>query len=168
MDFEQTKEEFINTWGVIGQQWGINKAMSQIHALLLIANEPLTMEQIMISLHASRGNVSMNLRSLMEWGLIEKVVVPGNRKEHYRAEKNVMEMAKRIAAERRKREIEPTIRLLKKAATFKAANDEEKAFVDVTQQLASLTESLDTFLRVFDNISEENLSMMLSFVEPKP
>ena len=73
----------IQTWGQLSSQWGINRTMGQIHALLMISPEALTSDQIIAELGISRGNVSMNLRSLMEWGLVHKVYVPGDRKEYY-------------------------------------------------------------------------------------
>ncbi|RZJ54238.1 MAG: ArsR family transcriptional regulator, partial [Flavobacterium sp.] len=68
MDFKEAKNKFIQTWGALGSQWGINKTMAQIHALLMVAPEPLSMEDIMEELQISRGNASMNLRALMDWG----------------------------------------------------------------------------------------------------
>lgn len=149
MNFETKKQEFIASWGVLGQQWGVNKAMSQIHALLLVSTRPLTSEEIMQELQMSRGNVSMNLRSLIDWGLIEKVMIPGLRKEHFKAEKDVLMMTKRIAIERRKREVEPTLKLLKDAASIPTNTPEAEEFVKITSQLAALTEQLDTILSLF-------------------
>ena len=80
MEFKEAKQKFISTWGSLGTLWGINKAMAQIHALLFIAPEPLSMEEIMEELEISRGNASMNLRGLIDWGIVYKVTKPGERR----------------------------------------------------------------------------------------
>jgi DNA-binding transcriptional regulator GbsR (MarR family) len=161
MDFSTKKQQFIASWGVLGQQWGINKAMSQIHALLLISTKPMTMVEIMDELQMSRGNVSMNLRSLMEWGLVEKTTIAGDRKEYFKALKDVMAMTKRIAIERRKREVEPTLKLLQEASEIDANTPEEQEFVLITSQLAMLTQQLDTILGMFAGADEADAEELI-------
>lgn len=140
MKFTEAKSKFIQTWGALGSQWGINKTMAQIHALLMISPEALSMEDIMEELQISRGNTSMNLRSLMEWGIVFKEYKPGERKEFFSAEGNIDELARKIAKERSRREIKPTLRVLQdisaidaeestKAAHFKAKTEELYDFV---------------------------------------
>ncbi len=140
MKLIEAKSKFIQTWGALGSQWGINKTMAQIHALLMISPEALSMEDIMEELQISRGNTSMNLRSLMEWGIVFKEYKPGERKEFFSAEGNIDELARKIAKERSRREIKPTLRVLKdisaidgeestKAAHFKAKTEELYDFV---------------------------------------
>ena len=73
MEYRDCKDQFIATWGQLGPQWGINKTMAQIHALLLIANEPMSSEQILTELAISTGNVNMNIRALLDWGLVYKI-----------------------------------------------------------------------------------------------
>ncbi len=161
MDFTKKKREFIAAWGILGQQWGINKAMSQIHALLLISTKPMTMVEIMDELQMSRGNVSMNLRSLMDWGLVEKTSISGERKEYFKALKDVMAMTKRIAIERRKREVEPTLKLLKDASEIEATSPEEQEFVTITSQLAMLTQQLDAILVMFAGSDEADTEELM-------
>ena len=72
MNLEEAKNKFIQSWGTLGSQWGINRTMSQIHALLLVSAEPLSAEDVMEQLNISRGNANMNLRALMDWGLVTK------------------------------------------------------------------------------------------------
>ena len=99
MEYQEAKEKFISTWGSLGSLWGINKAMAQIQALLFISTKPLSMEDIMGDLNISRGNTSMNLRQLMDWGIVTKVLVSGERKEFFTTEKDVQELARVIAKE---------------------------------------------------------------------
>ena len=103
MKFEQAKQDFIQAWGSLGSSWGINKAMAQIQAVLLISPEPLTTDDIMERLSMSRGNVNMNLRSLMEWGIVYKAFMPGERKDFFKTEKDMWKLMRQIAEGRRKR-----------------------------------------------------------------
>jgi DNA-binding transcriptional regulator GbsR (MarR family) len=96
MKFKEAKSKFVQTWGALGSQWGINKTMAQIHALLMVSNEPVSMEDIMSELHISRGNASMNLRALMDWGIVYKEFKPGERREFFIAEKDLDELAVKI------------------------------------------------------------------------
>ena len=109
MEFETAKAKFIQAWGTLGSSWGINRTMSQIHALLIINTDPLTTEEIMAELKVSRGNVNMNIRALMEWGLVNKELVPGERKEYFSAGKDIWQVARQIAKERKRREVEPIL-----------------------------------------------------------
>lgn len=112
MELQEAKERFVQAWGTLATQWGINRTMAQIHALLMISANALTTEDLMAQLQISRGNVSMNLRDLMDWGLVFKELRPGERKEYFFAEKDAWKVAKQVAKERRRREIEPVIKLL--------------------------------------------------------
>ena len=86
MNYNEAKTKFVSTWGSLGTLWGINKAMAQIQALLFISTKSLSMEDIMEELKISRGNTSMNLRQLMDWGIVTKVLVSGERKEFFTTE----------------------------------------------------------------------------------
>ena len=110
MNYTQAQDEFIQLWGSLGTNWGINKAMAQIHALLLSVENPLTTDEIMEELVMSRSNTNLNVRALLDWGLIYKKHVPGDRKEYFIAEKDIWSVAVKIMAERRRREVEPVIR----------------------------------------------------------
>ncbi len=112
MKLPEAKTQFINNWGAMGTQWGINRTMAQIHALLLVSNTALTQDDIMEQLNISRGNVNMNTRDLVDWGLINRVIIQGERKEHFTAEKDIWKVAAHIIRERKKRELDPMIKLL--------------------------------------------------------
>ena len=83
MQLDEAKEKFTQSWGTLGSSWGINRTMAQIHALLLVTNKPLCAEDIMASLQISRGNANMNLRALMDWGLVHKEFKTGERREFF-------------------------------------------------------------------------------------
>ena len=112
MKLTEAKKQFISSWGAFGTHWGINKTMAQIHALLMISAEPVTQDDLMDQLSISRGNVNMNIRDLINWGLVDRVIIPGERKEYFTAEKDIWKVATQIIKERKKRELEPMLKLL--------------------------------------------------------
>ncbi|RWX02270.1 GbsR/MarR family transcriptional regulator [Flavobacterium cerinum] len=148
MEFKEAKNKFVQTWGALGSQWGINKTMAQIHALLMIAPEPLSMEDVMEELQISRGNASMNLRALMDWGIVYKEFKQGERKEFFIAEKDLDELAVKIAQERSKREIKPALKVLKEVSSAVKENktDEAKHFTEQTTKLYDFVLKADNML----------------------
>ena len=136
MNYEEAKINFIQTWGSLGTQWGINKTMAQIYALLFVSIRSLSMEEIMDELNISRGNASMNLRGLIDWGIVFKEFKSGERKEYFRAEKNIDELIITIAKERSKREIKPALKVLQKVSSMQNKNNEDEIyFIKQTSQL---------------------------------
>jgi len=152
MEFKEAKNKFVQTWGALGSQWGINKTMAQIHALLMVAAEPLSMEDIMEELQISRGNASMNLRALMDWGIIYKEYKPGERREFFTSEKDLDELAVKIAQERSKREIKPALKVLKEVSS--SVKDETSA---EAKHFADQTTKLYDFVLKADNMLEKSI-----------
>ena len=147
MEFKEAKNKFVQSWGALGSQWGINKTMAKIHALLMISTEAVSMEDIMEELQISRGNASMNLRALMDWGIVYKEYKAGERKEFFIAEKDLDELAVKIAKERSKREIKPALKVLKEVSTIKPnQTEEEKHFVEQTGKLYDFVLKADNVL----------------------
>ncbi|WP_378177960.1 GbsR/MarR family transcriptional regulator [Aquimarina sp. SS2-1] len=147
MDYTEAKDKFISTWGALGTLWGINKAMAQIHALLWISPEPLSMEDIMEELHISRGNTSMNLRQLMDWGIVFKESKPGERKEYFVSEKDVQELARQVAKERSRREIKPVIKVLREVSGIESDGTEKtEELIKQTKALYELADNADTMM----------------------
>ena len=112
MKLSDAKLQFVASWGAFGTHWGINRTMAQIHALLLVSPEPLCADDIMEQLNISRGNANMNIRELIDWALVDRVIVPGERKEFFAAEKDIWKVVRQIVKERKKRELEPMLKLL--------------------------------------------------------
>jgi DNA-binding transcriptional regulator GbsR (MarR family) len=106
---DEAKEKFVRTWGEMASCWGINKTMARIHALLIATEAALSTDEIMEQLRISRGNANMNLRSLVDWGLVRRVSVGSERREYFQSDLDAWSMGCRIARERKKREIEPVI-----------------------------------------------------------
>ncbi|MCE4222652.1 MarR family transcriptional regulator [Methylobacterium sp. C25] len=109
-------EGFVMHWGNLGSQWGVNRSVAQIHALLYLSEKPITAEEIADTLGIARSNVSNSLRELTGWNLIRRVPVFGDRRDHFVAETDLWEMATRIAAGRKEREIDPAIAALRACA----------------------------------------------------
>lgn len=157
MNLTEAKKQFIQTWGTLGSEWGINRTMAQVHALLLISPNALCTEDIMEQLNVSRGNANMNLRELMNWTLINKELVPGDRKEYFVAEKDIWEIARIIARERKRREIEPVLKVLNGLKEVDGdQNDKEvKAFTETVNNLGNfvgkMDKSVDMMLKADEN-----------------
>jgi DNA-binding transcriptional regulator GbsR (MarR family) len=147
MNYSEAKNKFINAWGSLATQWGINRTMAQIHALLFITPGPLSVEELMEELQISRGNTSMNLRQLMDWGIVFKEIRSGDRKEYFYTEKDVHELARIIMAERSRREIQPTIRILSEVSELKDdGTTETREFIKQTKAMFELTSTADSMI----------------------
>jgi len=129
-------QRFILHWGDMGGQWGVNRSVSQIHALLYLSEKPLTAEEISDALGMARSNVSNSLKELMAWNLIRRVPVMGDRRDQFEAETDVWEIARRIAAGRKEREIDPALAALK--ACVGEAEQDSRLGAAAKQRLASM------------------------------
>ena len=112
--YEQSRLLFIRRWGEMGANWGISRTMAEIHALLFVSSSPLCTDDVMGQLQVSRGNASMNLRQLVNWGLVYRVHRPGDRKEYFACETDAWQMFETITRERRRREVEPIIETIER------------------------------------------------------
>lgn len=157
MKLIEAKTEFINQWGILGSQWGINRTMAQVHALLLVASQPLSTDDIMEALNISRGNANMNVRDLIDWQLVQKTLIAGDRKEYFTAEKDIWKVATRIMLQRKKRELDPMVEVLGKLSNIEGdkRNADIKAFTETIgniQRFAGHAEkTLDTVIKAEEN-----------------
>ncbi len=150
MEYIEAKNKFIQAWGTLGSSWGINKAMAQIHALLLISPEALTTEEIMEELKISRGNANMNIRALIDWGIVEKEHRIGERKEYFSTGKDILELARQVSKERRKREIAPILKVLEQVQDVSGDNEKlTNEFKNVTEDLKGFTQKVDGMIEKF-------------------
>jgi DNA-binding transcriptional regulator GbsR (MarR family) len=111
---EGAQNLFIRRWGEMAASWGIGRTMAEIHALLYLATEPLCTDDVMEQLAVSRGSASMNLRELVNWGLVQRLHHRGDRKEYFEAEKDVWAMFETITRERRRREVQPIVETIER------------------------------------------------------
>ena len=150
MNLSEAKLQFINSWGAFGTQWGINRTMAQIYALLLVSAKPLTQDNIMDELAISRGNVNMNIRELIGWGIVEKIIISGERKEHFVAEKDIWKASTQILKERKKRELDPMLKMLEQLEAVEGdKNDKEFAqFTKTIKEVKQLSVSAEKVINV--------------------
>ena len=124
----EVKKRFILHWGEMGARWGINRTVAQIHALLHISAIPLTAEEIAAPLNVARSNVSTSIRELQGWGLVRTVHELGDRRQHFESVKDVWEMFRIILDQRKRREIDPTIDLLRLCISELQAGNADDAY----------------------------------------
>lgn len=122
-----SQDQFVQAWGQLGPAWGISRTMAEAHALLYISGRALNTDEVMERLRISRGNASMTLRSLVEWGIVARVHKPGDRKEYYTAEQDVWTLARQIMRERLRREILPALASLHEIRDLTRAPGQERA-----------------------------------------
>jgi len=156
MKLQEARQQFISSWGAFGTHWGINRTMAQIHALLLVCADPLSQDDIMEELNISRGNTNMNIRELINWGLVERVILTGERKEFFTAEKDIWKVVKQIVKERKKRELEPMMMLLDKLEDVEGDKRDKhvKTFVDTVSGIKKLGLQADKTLDVMIRAEE--------------
>jgi len=136
-------ERFVLHWGDLGGRWGVNRSVSQIHALLYLSDRPLTAEDIADLLGLARSNVSNSIKELLSWNLIRRVPVKGDRRDHFEAETDIWEMFMRISAGRKERELDPAIAALRACVAeaqadrtvHPVANARLKAMLDFVETL---------------------------------
>ncbi|MCP3902691.1 MAG: MarR family transcriptional regulator [Planctomycetes bacterium] len=152
----EARERFVALWGQMGSTWGIPRTMAQVHALLFIAGEPLNTDEVMEGLGISRGNASMTLRGLVDWGIVSRVHRRGDRKEYFVAEQDVWKMFRTILAERKKRELDP----LREELSACRGRTERIAGRKLDSEAAKLRahndrlDRLIEFMRIVDSISQ--------------
>jgi len=146
-------EKFILHWGEMGTRWGINRTVAQVHALLYLAERAMPADEISATLAVARSNVSTSLRELQAWGIVRVVHVLGDRRDHFETLKDVWEIFRIVAEERKRREIDPTLRVLAECVREVKSNSHGDA------QAAERLESMLEFLTVMTGLFEEILRM---------
>lgn len=166
MKLTEARQQFISSWGAFGTQWGINRTMAQIHALLLVSVNPLTQDDMMEALSISRGNVNMNIRDLIGWGLVDRVIISGERKEYFTAEKDIWKVATQIIKERKKRELDPMIKLLSQLENIEG-DKKDKEIQQFTHVIGSIKKlglqadkTLDQLIKADENWFTGNILKM--------
>lgn len=144
----EAQDRFIASWGRMGSAWGISRTMAEVHALLYVTGEPMNTDEIMDRLAISRGNVSMSVRALLDWGVIQRVHKRGDRKDYFHAEQDVWSMLRAIARERIKREVDPLLQSL--AEIRELTPETTKA---TPEDIAGLNQRLDAVQECFELLS---------------
>jgi len=144
-------EKFIVHWGEMGTRWGVNRTVAQIHALLYLSPKPLNAEEISETLGVARSNVSTSLKELMSWGLIKISHVLGDRRDHFESMKDMWEIFNCVVAERKKREIDPTLTLLRQCE-LEASEDSETP-EEIKDRIRNMTAFLESMAGWYDKMS---------------
>lgn len=163
MKLKEARQQFISNWGTFGTHWGINRSMAQIHALLLLSPRPLSQDEVMEELNISRGNSNMNIRELISWRLVERVLLPGERREYFAAEKDIWKVVRLIVKERKKRELEPMLQLLDRLEKVEGdkKDPEVRAFLETVAGIRKLGRKAD---RALDRLVRSEESIFLELI----
>jgi len=154
-------QKFVLHWGEMGQAWGINRTMAQVHALLFISPEPLDAAEISELLGVSRSNVSTSLRELITWGVVRRVHIIGDRRDRFEALKDVMETFRVIMAERKRREMDPTIALLENCVQeVKSGGPSEEYTREQLEKMLEFCRMVTTWYSQIDRLSTPALQRL--------
>lgn len=158
-DLHRARERFINLWGEMGSNWGVPRTMAEVHALLYIVGKPLNTDVVMNALGISRGSASTTLRSLVQWGIIRRIHVRGDRKEYFQAEQDVWKLFRVILRERKKREVDPLLDSLRACRELTEQSEPAPPKIDpVESQRRAHNDRLDgmiDFVAMIDVIAEQ-------------
>jgi DNA-binding transcriptional regulator GbsR (MarR family) len=143
-------QKFILHWGEMGTRWGINRTVAQVHALLFISPTPINAEEIATTLSVARSNVSTSLRELQGWGIVRVVHVLGDRRDHFESVKDVWEIFRIVSEERKRREIDPTLRVLRECVEELRGTGDSDAYT--RERLASMLEFLTVMTGMFEEV----------------
>ena len=143
-------QKFILHWGEMGTKWGINRTVAQVHALLFLSPKPLPADDISTTLAVARSNVSTSLRELQGWGIARVVHVLGDRRDHFETTKDVWEIFRTVSEERKRREIDPTLRVLAECVQELKANTTGDGFT--RERLETMLDFLTTMTGLFDEV----------------
>lgn len=155
-------ERFILYWGDMGGQWGVNRSVAQIHALLYLSDRPLNAEEIAETLKIARSNVSNSLKELTGWKLIRRVPIPGDRRDHFVAETDLWEMVSRIAQGRKEREIDPAAAALRECVASASTDPKvDPVALARLQEMLNFIESINRWYEQMLRVPKSHLSTLI-------
>ncbi len=163
MDYVDAKDKFIKSWGELATDWGVNKTMGLIHGLLLISEKPICSESIMSYLNLSKSNVTTNLKTLKDWGLVYNCQETKDRKEHYIAEKNTWKIFLKIVEHRKKKELDPLKTLLIEMKSVQPECSQSSELCNIIKELEHFTHKVDSVLDTV--IKSESSFFMQTFMK---
>jgi len=161
MKLSNQAQAFVLHFGEMGSRWGFNRTVGQMFALLTINPSPLNAEQLAQALKISRGNVSMGLKELQAWRLIELHHQPGDRKDYFTAAGSIWDLARTVFEERRKRELDPTLSLLRQLLLNEPQDEQEAQAQEKIQEVYSLLELLEEFANTLSKLEHDDLLKLM-------
>jgi len=160
MEFTPVTRKFVLHWGEMGTRWGVSRTVAQIHALLYLAEKPLNAEEISDTLSVARSNVSTSLKELQAWGLIKISHVIGDRRDHFEALQDITQLFRVIVEERKRREIDPTLVLLRECV----AESDAKTGNHARERIRSTLEFLELLNKWYDDMKSLPLPLLLTLL----
>jgi DNA-binding transcriptional regulator GbsR (MarR family) len=157
------QEKFILHWGEMGARWGINRTVAQIHALLFISPKPLHAEQIAETLNVARSNVSTSLKELQNWGIVRLIHVMGDKRDHFESMKDVWEMFRMVLDERKKRELDPTLTVLRDCIL--EADKDKNTDEYTAKRLHELANFFETMSAWYGHVRQWPTAILVKFVK---
>lgn len=158
MKLNDGKEQFVTAWGKLALEWGVNKTMGQVHGLLLVAHSPISCDDVMDYLKISRGNANTTIRALVDWGIVYKHNIVGERKDFFIAEKDVWQIFTRILLKRKQRELDPMIKMLQNVSGVEGKCDASDEFCKMIKDLRHFSTKADCML---ENILKSKSTFLL-------
>jgi DNA-binding transcriptional regulator GbsR (MarR family) len=163
MKLTGVQEKFILHWGEMGTRWGINRTVAQIHALLFLSPKPLHAEEIAETLAVARSNVSNSIRELQGWGIVRLVHVMGDRRDHFESMKDVWEMFRVVLDERKRREIDPTLAMLRESLAELEKEKQKDAYTQ--ERLKGLFDFFELTTAWYSQVRNWPTQALLKFVK---
>ncbi len=162
MQLTPTQRKFVLHWGEMGTKWGINRTVAQIHALLFVSSEPLNAEQIAETLSVARSNVSTSLRELQGWGIVKSVQRLGDRRDYFETLKDIWEMYEIVMDERKRREIDPTLIMLRQCVLESEGSKEDRYTHQRLSEMLGFVETMSTW---YDQVRRLPRSVVLGMAK---
>lgn len=163
MKLTAVQQKFVLHWGEMGTRWGINRTVAQVHALLFLADAPLNADDLVETLGVARSNISTSLKELQSWGIVHPAPVLGERRDHFATTADVWEMFQVILDERKKREIDPTLALLRQCV--EEAEASRKDSEHTRRRLRELYEMIDHLARWYTQVRTLPTGAMIRFIK---
>ena len=155
-DLTPVMQKFILHWGEMGSVWGVNRTVAQIYALLYLSPRPLTADEISETLAVARSTVSTGLHELQSWGIVKVVHVLGDRRDHFESMSDVWEMFRAIIRERKSREIDPLLAMLRESVSEADEDDSH-----VSARLHAMLDSLESVMTIYDQVEQMPLDTLV-------
>ncbi|MEM7222778.1 MAG: MarR family transcriptional regulator [Pseudomonadota bacterium] len=163
MQLTPIMEKYVLHWGEMGARWGVNRSVSQIHALLYLSPRPLSAEEIAESLTMARSNVSTSLKELQAWGLVHVVHVMGDRRDYFQSEQDTWDMLRIIVEQRKRREIDPTLTMLRQCML--EADQDQETPEEVKRKIAGMLGFLETLSAWYDQVARLPKATLVSLMK---
>ena len=156
-------ERYILHWGEMGTRWGVNRSVAQIHALLYLSPKPLPADEIAKTLFIARSNVSTSLKELQSWRIVSMTHVLGDRRDHFQSEKDLWELLTTIVEERKRREIDPTLTVLRQCVL--EAEDDTETDPEIKARIKRTLEFIETFTNWYDQVKRLPMPTLVALMK---